>query len=63
MANFYQQINNNKIRSGFVLTLFVAFILVAAYFITVSFSFIEYVNAAYPSCQPSNFSNRLFSLI
>ena len=38
MANFYQQINNNKIRSGFVLTLFVAFILVAAYFITVSFN-------------------------
>jgi heat shock protein HtpX len=38
MANFYQQISNNKIRSGLILTLFITFILVAAYFITVSFN-------------------------
>lgn len=38
MANFYQQISNNKIRSGLILTLFITFILVAAYLITVSFN-------------------------
>lgn len=38
MANFYQQISNNKIRSGLILTLFITFILVAAYFITISFN-------------------------
>lgn len=38
MANIYQQISSNKIRSGFILTLFIAFILVVAYIITVSFN-------------------------
>ncbi len=38
MANIYQQINSNKIRSRVIITLFITFILAVAYIITISFN-------------------------
>lgn len=38
MVNVYQQITNNKIRSGFIITFFIAFIALIAYLITYSFN-------------------------
>jgi heat shock protein HtpX len=38
MVNVYEQITNNKIRSGFIISFFVGFVILIAYLITIAFN-------------------------
>lgn len=60
MSNFYQQINNNRLRSGFIIAFFIIFIITVGYILSYSFDSQYFLPIAIAYSGLSAFSSYFF---